>query len=113
MPVLKTIILGTWLAGGALGALIGGLHSGFDGAVLGFGTGLIGRWLFVRGMLGFIESQQRKGPMFPPCANGVCSRKDYTLESGGPAGVLYTCHCGGEYVMKSAGLLRGTYFYRV
>ncbi|QSQ21767.1 hypothetical protein JY651_42555 [Pyxidicoccus parkwayensis] len=64
-------------------------------------------------MLWFIESQQRKGPMFPPCANGMCSRKDYTLKWVDPVGVLYTCQCGGEYVMKSAGLLHGTYFYRV
>jgi hypothetical protein len=113
MPVLKTIILGTWLAGGALGALSGGLHSGFDGAVIGFGVGLVGRSLFVRGMLWFINFQQRKGPDFPPCANGVCSRKDYTVTRGGPTGVLYICLCGGEYVLESAGLLRGTYFYRV
>jgi hypothetical protein len=30
MPVLKTLIFGTWLACAALGAIIGGLRAGFD-----------------------------------------------------------------------------------
>lgn len=113
MPVLKTLILGTWLACGALGAFIGGLQSGFDGGVLGFGAGLAAPWLLVRGMLWFITFRSRKGPEFPPCANGVCSRKDYTVKPGGPTGVLYTCRCGGEYVLESAGRFRGVCFDRV
>jgi hypothetical protein len=113
MPVLKTFIFGTWLACGLPGALIGGLRSGFEGGVLGFVAGLAARWLVVRGMLWFINARQQKGPAFPPCANGVCSGNDYKVTHEGPTGVLYTCRCGGAYVLESAGLFHGVRFDRV
>jgi hypothetical protein len=111
--MLLMITLGTWLAGGALGALIGWYWAGFEGGVIGFGAGLVFRGLFIRGMLWFEDTWRRKGPEFPPCVNGVCADREYMVAHGGPTGVLYTCRCGGEYVLESAGLFRGSRFDRV
>jgi hypothetical protein len=113
MPLLKTLIFGTWLACAALGALIGGLRAGFDGGVLGFCAGLLAPWLVIKTLLWLTHVQRQRGPEFPPCVNGVCSRKDYKVKPGDPTGVLFTCRCGGEYVLKSAGGFRGSRFDRV
>lgn len=105
LRTIQLLILLAWLGCGVLGAVLHG--------VTGFVAGLACPWLFFKVLFALQDARERKGPEFPPCANGVCARSGFMATMGGPKEVLYTCRCGGQYVLYREGFFRHTRFDRV